>query len=95
MPTEKTSPSCPKCDKCTPLDHLGRRYAMYPAGCVAIFGLPYAALHQAQQPTLYKCQICQTEFGVRSVMSQIFRGLFIMIVALPLLAIMVFIYFLI
>lgn len=31
-----------------------------------MISLPFAALHQAQQPVIYSCETCEKEFGVRS-----------------------------
>ncbi|HEV7406390.1 MAG TPA: hypothetical protein VGO11_25800 [Chthoniobacteraceae bacterium] len=57
-----------KCPQCSSLDlrNRPRRNAFYPAGCVAVLGLPLAILHQASAPREYHCQACGVDFACRT-----------------------------
>lgn len=43
----------------------GKRFAVYPAGCLSIIGLPLSMLHQASSPIDYECRKCGIIFGKR------------------------------
>lgn len=58
------SPQCPKC-KSASVACLGKRHALYPAGCLAIVGLLLAMVHQGTLPVDFKCESCGKRFGVR------------------------------
>ena len=58
----------------------GRRYAVYPLGCLMIVGFPFAVLHQTSCPTDYECQACEHKFGVRSLLGRFCLGLIYLIV---------------
>ena len=57
----------------------GKRYAVYPAGCLAILGLPIALLHQASAPVDYECGYCGGEFYERSLPARIAVGIFVIL----------------
>lgn len=75
-------PKCPKCGEESAIICNGRRYALYPSGCVAVLGLPIALFHQASCPTDYECQSCNTKFGVRSLFAKCFLWLILLLVLL-------------
>jgi transcription elongation factor Elf1 len=71
---------CPKCNSEKDVTCHGRRYAMYPSGCLAIVGPFIAVLHQASTAVDYECKACDTKFSKRSTaakVSLIFIFLFI------------------
>jgi len=56
---------CPKCNSDRDVVCHGRRYAMYPSGCLAVIGPFLAILHQASAPIDYECKACDLKFGRR------------------------------
>lgn len=87
MQNEKKTIQCPHCGESNSIKYIGKRYAMYPAGCVAVISLPFAVLHQAQLPVLYRCEGCEREFGVRTMMGKVFRFILILFIAVIVLGI--------
>lgn len=77
-------PACPRCGPETPATCLGKRNAIYPAGCLMIIGFPLAILHQTSSPVEYRCGKCQRRFGVRSTLAKVALGI---LIAIPLLLI--------
>ena len=62
---------CPKCKNETSVICHGKRYAMYPSGCLAILGLVLAILHQSSTPIDYECEACGHTFSKRSTAAKI------------------------
>ena len=62
---------CPKCNNETAVICHGKRYAMYPSGCLALIGPVLAILHQASTPVDYECKGCGHEFGRRSAAAKV------------------------
>jgi hypothetical protein len=62
---------CPKCDRDEDVICHGRRYAMYPSGCLAVFGPFLAILHQASTPVDYECKGCDLKFARRSTAAKV------------------------
>lgn len=62
---------CPKCNSEDAVICHGRRYAMYPSGCLAIVGPFIALLHQASTPVDYECKACHAKFGKRSAAAKV------------------------
>lgn len=56
---------CPRCHRGEDVVCHGRRYAMYPSGCVALLGPFLAILHQASVPFDYECKACDLKFSRR------------------------------
>lgn len=56
---------CPKCNSVEDVVCHGRRYAMYPSGCLAVIGPFLAILHQASAPVDYECKACDLKFARR------------------------------
>jgi hypothetical protein len=74
--------NCPVC-KCTNIQGHGKRHALYPAGIVAIVGIPVAMLHQAATPELHRCLDCGHDFAHRTLSARIAHlALVVLIVAL-------------
>lgn len=69
---------CPSCNSPEVISK-GRKYAVYPAGCFVLIGLPYAILHRASTPMLYACGKCRHEFGKRTTLAKIAFGVLIAI----------------
>lgn len=61
----KTQPPCPKCAEKTKVISLGKKYTMYPTGCLTILGLPLAILHGFSLPFRYECATCGKSFKKR------------------------------
>ncbi len=57
-----------KCPACSSADiqSRGKRYALYPAGILAIIPLAFAMLHQASSPFDYHCNACGLDFADRN-----------------------------
>ena len=62
---------CPKCNDDSKVTCHGKRYAMYPSGCVAILGPILAVIHQASTPVDYECKSCGLEFSRRSTAAKV------------------------
>ena len=70
--------NCPSCNA-TDIQFCGKRNALYPAGIVAIIGLPLGMLHQISSPHEYHCNACGTDFARRTTSGKIaYVGLFIL-----------------
>jgi hypothetical protein len=63
--------NCPKCDNDKDVICHGRRYALYPSGCLAVIGPFLAILHQASTPVDYECKRCGLRFGRRSTAAKV------------------------
>lgn len=63
---------CPSCAS-TSIRGLGKRYAFYPCGIVAVIGYPLAMVHQASQPFEYRCKACDASFSHRTIAARITR----------------------
>ena len=57
--------SCPKCQSTKVVDH-GRKYPVYPLGCLAILGFPLCFFHQGQLPHRCECLDCGKRFNRRT-----------------------------
>ena len=62
---------CPKCNSDKNVVCHGRRYAMYPSGCLALIGPFVAILHQASTPVDYECKSCELRFVRRSTAAKV------------------------
>lgn len=62
--------NCAHCNSADTLAH-GKRNALYPLGLVAIFGLPFALLHQVSALSDYHCHDCGADFARRTLTSRI------------------------
>jgi hypothetical protein len=62
---------CPKCNEKTSVVCHGKRYAMYPSGCLALIGPIFAIAHQASTPIDYECKTCQLKFSRRSTAAKV------------------------
>jgi hypothetical protein len=56
---------CPKCQGCQISSH-GKRYALYPAGCLTVLALPLAWVHRASTPHDFECRSCGHRFARRT-----------------------------
>ncbi len=63
--------SCPACGDSASIKSHGKRYAVYPAGCLLLGGILLPLLHQASGPVDYECGKCGKKFGVRSTRAKI------------------------
>lgn len=61
---------CPKCHGGEITCH-GKRYALYPAGCVTLFALPLAWVHRESTPIDFECRTCGHRFCKRTKPAQI------------------------
>ncbi len=68
-------PHCPKCGEENEIRSSGKRYAVYPSGCLVLLSLPFAAIHQGSSPVDYHCEACDHQFGVRSIWAKICLGI--------------------
>ncbi|MEM6280107.1 MAG: hypothetical protein AAF733_11545 [Verrucomicrobiota bacterium] len=64
MPQKKLC--CPKCGEKEAILPLGKRYTMYPVGCVFFLGWFISGLHQLASPLEYRCLKCDHVFGRRT-----------------------------
>lgn len=62
--------NCPACGSAN-VQERGKRHALYPVGIVAVIGLPFAMLHQAAAPQLYRCGDCSHDFTRRALSARI------------------------
>jgi transcription elongation factor Elf1 len=62
---------CPKCNSDKYVICHGRRYALYPSGCLAVLGPFLAILHQASTPVDYECKSCDLKFAKRSTAAKV------------------------
>ena len=56
---------CSKCQSDKIISH-GKRYALYPSGCLAIFAFPLAWVHYESTPYDFECQACGHRFSKRT-----------------------------
>ncbi len=56
---------CPKCNGDDIICH-GKRYALYPAGCVAILSVPIGWMHRESTPIDFECRACEHRFSRRT-----------------------------
>lgn len=68
--------NCPSCSS-PEVQARGKRYALYPAGIVALIGWPFAMLHQVSSPREYRCRNCGADFSHRTTTARIARVLLI------------------
>lgn len=69
--------SCPKCQSDKIIAH-GKRYALYPSGCLIIFALPLAWVHRESAPYDYECRDCGQRFSKRTPSAKIaYAGLWL------------------
>lgn len=57
-------PACPKCGS-KQVTLIGKRNALYPAGCLVIFHILFAMLHRLQSPIEFRCDACGKRFSRR------------------------------
>jgi len=57
-------PPCPKCHS-KKVTLIGKRNALYPAGCLVVFQLLFAMLHRLQSPIEFRCDKCHERFSRR------------------------------
>tara|TARA_R110002049_G_scaffold22094_1_gene79624 strand:- start:412 stop:720 length:309 start_codon:yes stop_codon:yes gene_type:complete len=62
--------SCPRCQSTKVFDR-GRKYQVYPLGCLAILGFSLAIFHQGQLPHRLECQECGAVFNRRSKLAMV------------------------
>jgi transcription elongation factor Elf1 len=87
--------TCPICNS-TNVEARPKQRGLYPLGPVAIFGLPFAMLHQASEAQQFHCAACGQVFQRRTTAAQIARVLLLFFgVAFGLLIIIVIIAFVI
>ena len=72
--------SCPSCHS-EKIQHMGKKYAVYPYGCVALMGFPLVLLHQGQTPLEYRCEACDCHFTRRSALAKFNLILLILMIA--------------
>lgn len=73
------SPVCPACQS-NRIVALGRKHALYPAGCLYLIGFPLALFHQGQMPDLFRCTACDCRFARRSALAKL-NGFFLILIA--------------
>lgn len=61
---------CPRCRSTKLMDH-GRKFPVYPMGCVWILGFPLALFHQGQTPHQLECEECGAKFTRRSWLARV------------------------
>lgn len=70
---------CPFC-KSDRIQSRGRKYPIYPAGCVSLIGFPLSLFHQGQTPYQFKCEACGREFTKRTGLAKLNLVVLILIV---------------
>ena len=69
--------TCPKCQS-TQITSHGKRYALYPAGCLTLFALPLAWLHRESTPYDFECRDCVHSFSKRTLSAKVaYAGLWL------------------
>ena len=58
------TPDCPKCGS-QRVTLIGKRNALYPAGCLVVFHILFAMLHRLQSPIEFRCDKCDERFSRR------------------------------
>jgi len=58
----------------------GKRYAVYPAGCLVLGGFPIAMLHQGSCPTDYECAACGAKFALRGFNAKLCLGVILLLI---------------
>lgn len=76
----KPTPRCPACGETVSLVCHGKRYPVYPLGCVVILAFPLAMFHQASSPVDYECTACGRKFGVRDSVARFCVGVIVLLV---------------
>lgn len=69
---------CPSCHS-NDVHACGKRYALYPVGPLAIFGIALAAIHQASAPFDYHCKACGGNFAHRTKLARLARGIWLLL----------------
>ena len=64
---------CPKCGNDQIIAH-GKRYALYPLGCLVILTLPLSWMHRSAAPYDFECLSCGKRFAKRTVPAKIAFG---------------------
>jgi predicted RNA-binding Zn-ribbon protein involved in translation (DUF1610 family) len=64
---------CPQCSS-EDIISRGKRYALYPVGCVAILSVPFAWLHRESTPVDFECRACGRCFFQRTTPAKIAYG---------------------
>ena len=77
---ERKTLQCPKCGEQSRLISHGKRYSLYPAGCLYVLGLVVAIVHRSSAPVDFECQACGHKFAQRSLLAKINLLLLILIV---------------
>ena len=72
--------TCPRCSAAN-IECHGQRYALYPAGFLALLGFPFAMLHQVSSPRDYRCNACGLDFRRRTTLGKVAGIVLIVIVA--------------
>ncbi len=68
---------CPKCQSDEIVSH-GKRYALYPSGCLVLFALPLAWVHRESTPYDFNCRACGSRFSKRTPSAKIaYAGLWL------------------
>lgn len=75
-----SAPRCPKCGDQEQVISRGKKYSLYPSGCMAVVGFPFAVIHQASCPTQYECRACGAKFERRSNPAKLCLGVFIFMI---------------
>jgi len=78
--SQRTPPNYPKCGTNTRIVCRGKKYAIYPSGCLVIVGLPIAMLHQASAPFEFECETCSTRFAARSLVAKLCLAMIVLLV---------------
>ena len=74
--------ACPKCQSDQIMSH-GKRYALYPAGCLSVLTLPIALVHRESTPHEFECRACEHRFAIRTPAAKMaLAGLWIMLALL-------------
>lgn len=68
--TPPKSHRCPGCGSSSSIISHGKRYAVYPSGCLALLGPLLGSLHQASSPVDYECGACGRKFSARSTIAK-------------------------
>jgi len=64
---------CPKC-QCDKIIPHGKRYTLYPSGCLALFALPLAWVHRESTPHDFECHVCGQRFSKCTTCARIAYG---------------------
>ena len=78
--TPPESIRCPGCGSPSSIISHGKRYAVYPSGCLALIGPILAILHQASSPVDYECGTCGRKFSARSSVAKLCLGIIALVI---------------